>query len=142
MILLILWIALSIFLWVIAIAAAISLLKNRTSGNSKQLLGCVVAWLIMGVLSGLKLSSMLQTATSPEVRRYTIIGYLLSVPVAFLIGMNVIYLPRWGRSDASSENAQPKLMGTLYSILLPVGLGLMGYIVLHGGMLIGQGFAK
>ncbi len=134
----------SIFIWTLAILGAIYIFTGRIPTNTQQRLGCLLAWLIMGVLSGLKLMAMLRAASTPEIEKYTFIGYLLAIPMAFLLGTNAIHLSRLWRGDdvSSPKGGWLKLRGLLYSVLVPAGSGLTGYGVLIGGALIGQWFAK
>jgi hypothetical protein len=132
----------SIFLWVLAILGAIYIFTGRIPTDTQQRLGCLLAWLIMGILSGLKLMAMLRAASDPEVESYTIIGYVLAIPLAFIIGTSAIHSSRRWRGEALAESRWLQLRAGLFSVLAPAGSGLIGYGVLIGGAVIGQWFAR
>lgn len=137
------WILLGIGFWIFALIGAFYILTGRIPSNSRQRFALLLALLVMGVLSGLKIVSMMQATSDPKVEKYTVIGFLLAIPLAFLIGTNAIHLSRWLNDPAvGREGKGSALRSFIYYVLMPIGSGFLGYLVLIGGALIGQWFAK
>jgi len=141
-------VVLGCIIWLMAISFVIAAFMGRIpTGNNQQRTACLLSWLIMAVLSGMKLMSLLQGASNREVAKYTLIGYLLGIPLAFIIGTSPVSLaPMWShffsRWTRSEEGVWSISNVIIHLLILPAIYGFMGYSFLIGSALIGEQFVR